>query len=153
MDTDGDGIFDLIEWLGGTAPATYDIYDDPDADGLLNGDELMMHSNPNVADTTNLDDFAYRYAVTKDAATNDTGSICYDFEIDNVLLVPTLDIGGGPGINTLVLAASVVPQDDPTAPPITHIARYSAGYPIDGIKSPPDGFIPVLPTDFVRYLK
>ena len=67
--------------------------------------------------------------------------------------MPTLDVGAGAGINNLMLAVSVVPADDPTAQPITHIAHLSARYPINGIKGPPDGILPVKTSDFARYLQ
>jgi hypothetical protein len=153
VDTDGDGVPDLIEWLGGTQVAVSDMLSDPDGDGLLNDQELRMHTDPVNADSGDLGQVAYRYHLTRQAIDRGDGSTCYDFEVDNVLLVPTLDQGSGPGLNNLLLSISVVPEDEPDATPITHLARLSAGYPVHGIKSPPDGILPVTQADFARYLK
>jgi len=51
-----------------------------------------------------------------------------------------------------LISISVVPEDDPTSTPIIHLAHVAAGYPLKGIKDPPDGVLPVDMTNFVRYL-
>lgn len=153
VDTDGDGVPDQLEWLGGTQLASPDMLADPDGDGLLNEEEIRMHTNPQAADVGDLAQIAYRYKITQQETNTRDGSTCYDFEVDNVLLVPTGDLGGGPGLNPIVVAISVVPEDDPEAPPIIHMAHLAAGYPLKGIKEPPDGVLPVNLTDFARYLR
>jgi hypothetical protein len=159
VDTDGDGVPDQLEWLGGTQVASPDMLEDPDGDGLINEQEIRMHTNPRAPDVGDLARIAYRYKIMQrdlgvdGGASLADGSTCYDFQVDNVLLVPTLDLGGGPGLNPIVVSISVVPEDDPTAPPIIHLAHLAAGYPIHGIKEPPDGVLPVGPADFARYLR
>lgn len=153
VDTDSDGIPDIIEYLSGTEVGTRDTLADPDADLLLNQQEVRMHTNPLAPDVGDLANRAYRYKIDELPRTTTDGSTCYDFEVDNILLVPTLDLGGGPGLNPILLSISVKPQDDPEGEPITHIAHLAAGYPLYGIKEPPDGVLPVDMTDFVRYLR
>lgn len=153
VDSDNDGLPDQLEWLGGTQVASNDALSDPDGDGLLNEAELRMHTNPIVADSTDLGAVAYRYTIVRQPTTETDGSTCYTFHVDNVLLVPTLDLGGGPGRNSLLLSISVVPEDDPLSPPIMHLAHLSAGYPTNGIKDPPDGVIPVKQADFARFIR
>ncbi|MBS2026810.1 MAG: VWA domain-containing protein [Deltaproteobacteria bacterium] len=159
VDTDGDGVPDVVEWLAGTQVASSDMLSDPDGDSLLNEEEIRMHTDPQLADVGDLARTAYRYELQEipygqdgGPAQND-GSTCYDFEVDNILLVPTLDLGGGAGLNPILVSISVVPEDDPTAPPIMHLAHLAAGYPLKGIKSPPDGVLPVDMTQFVRFLQ
>jgi len=173
VDTDGDGIPDLVEWLAGTNVASNDMLIDTDGDGLLNEQEIRMHVDPHTVDVNDLAQQAYRYHITQlpqgtapdDLEVNPfgqalstgqvmaNGATCYTFEVDNVLLVPTQDLGGGPGLNPILLSYSEVPQDDPDSAPILHIAHLAAGYPLKGIKEPPDGVLPVSPSDFVRYLR
>ncbi len=46
VDSDGDGIPDLIELLKGTNPAIVDALSDPDNDGVLNYQEIAHNTNP-----------------------------------------------------------------------------------------------------------
>ena len=118
-----------------------------------------MHTDPGTSDVGDLARTAYRYSIQEiplgqdGGATENDGSTCYNFEVDNILLVPTLDLGGGPGLNPIVVSISVVPQDDPGSEPIIHMAHLAAGYPIEGIKEPPDGVLPVDMSNFVRYVR
>jgi hypothetical protein len=151
VDSDNDGIPDIIEWLGGTQVASPDALDDPDSDGLSNELELRMHTDPTVYDVNDIADVAYRYKIVEDEVRPD-GSTCYSFETDNISLEPTLDYGGGPGLNLILISYSVVPADNPDLKPIMHLGHVAARYPVDGIKDPPDGYLPVTPADFVTYL-
>lgn len=49
LDTDKDGIVDLMEILWKTSPNINDKYEDPDHDGILNWMEFLKSSNPNFA--------------------------------------------------------------------------------------------------------
>jgi Bacterial TSP3 repeat len=147
-DSDGDGMPDAFEWLMGTQPASPDADEDPDRDGLTNAVEVRMHTDPNTAEGAQYSDNAYRYQVTTAGQTTADGKQCYSFEVDNVLLVPTLDTGEGTGVNHLIMNALEVGGDTPDAPPIYKVARFTARYPVDGIKDPPDGVIYLAPGDF-----
>jgi hypothetical protein len=163
-DSDDDGITDFTEWKLGTQPASKDLEQDPDNDQLLNGEELAMHTNPVVADSSKLSTVGYRYQVVKQGGLTEQGQQCFSFHIDNVSLVNTLpdtrDAGnpdGGPdfirrgaGYNDLLISLSSLPGDDPTAHTLVQTFRHTTSrYPVGGIRSPVDGIIRVGPTDFV----
>ncbi len=148
FDSDGDGIPDGMEWLMGTQPASSDADEDPDRDGLTNDLEVRMHTDPNVAEGAQYSDSAYRYQVTALSDQTADGKQCFSFEVDNVLLVPTLDTGDGAGVNHLVMTLQEVGADTPNDPPIYRVARFKATYPLDGIKDPPDGIVYLAPSDF-----
>jgi hypothetical protein len=149
IDSDFDGAPDGMEFLMGTQPTTQDLQFDPDADGLLNGTELRIHSDPNLADASDLTTFGYRYTLTADGPPDVQGRQCYNFVVDNVLLADTLDTGLGAGVNDLYLSYSMLPADDDTAPTVVeHVHLNEARFPVAGVKSPPDGVINVTPTQF-----
>ncbi len=150
FDSDGDGLPDLFEWLGGSQPSSRDAEEDPDRDGLVNAVEVRMHTDPQLAESGRYSDLAYRYRLGVSSTARVSGSLCYGFEVDNVLLVPTIDRGEGPGINELVMSIAQVAGDDLEGPPIYRVARFRARYPVDGIKDPPDGVIALRPEDFVQ---
>ena len=116
---------------------------------MLNGVELRLHSNPQVADADDLSLVGYRYELAADGPKDPYGVQCYDFTVSNVLLANTLDQGRGPGFNDLYLAFAMVPEDNANAPTVLRHLRYrDARYPVAGIKSPPDGVITFQTTDF-----
>ena len=157
-DSDNDGMPDGVEWQMGSQPASPDMSEDPDNDGIDNEDEDRMHLNPLVADTANLTVNAYRYQLVADGGVNADGSQCFHFRVDNVSLAPTepdtrTDGGTGfqAGFNDIMVSLAVFPSDDPKARDIISTYRtQTARYPVGGIKSPSDGVIPVLPTDFIQ---
>jgi hypothetical protein len=156
VDSDRDGIPDGVEWRGGTQGASNDLDQDQDNDGLTSRAELRMHMHPLQVDTAHLSVDGYRYEMEADGPPDEVGRQCYRFRVDNVLLAPTqgaVDDGGvvlrGAGYNDLYLSAAMVPADDPSARTLVRHYRYQgARYPMSGIKSPPDGVIPVAPEDF-----
>jgi hypothetical protein len=142
--------------------AADDLAQDPDGDGVSNRDELRRHSNPHLFDTSALTQSGYRYSLEADGPPDADGRQCYRFEVDNVLLEPTLadtrdggvgqslGTGRGAGYNDLGLTLTLVPADDPHGRPIVRTFRFvDARFPVGGIKSPPDGVIEVTPEDFV----
>jgi hypothetical protein len=150
VDTDRDGAPDGIEYRLGTQVTAQDLGFDPDSDGILNGTELRVHSNPLQPDADTLSQFGYRYEVLADGSLTVDGQQCYTFTVGNVLLANTLDQGHGPGFNDLYMAYSMVPQDDPNGPTLLRQLRnQDTRYPVNGIKTPADGVIPVSATDFV----
>lgn len=148
FDSEGDGMPDGFEWLSGTQPASPDADDDPDRDGLSNSAEIRMHIDPTHAEGPLYSDVAYRYQITQLAQDRTDAKQCYSFEVDNVLLVPTLDTGEGAGVNHFVMTALEVGGDNPNDPPIYRTVRFVARYPVNGIKDPPDGVIYLTPEDF-----
>jgi hypothetical protein len=148
FDSDGDGMADGFEWPMGTQPASPDGDEDPDRDGLSNAAEIRMHIDPTKAEGAQYSDNACRYQLTQLKENRTDGKQCYSFEIDNLLLVPTLDTGDGAGVNHFVMTALQVGGDTPDAPPIYKVARFNATFPVNGIKEPPDGIMYLTPDDF-----
>jgi hypothetical protein len=156
-DSDRDGVPDGVEWRGGTQGSANDLEEDPDNDGLTSRAEVRMHTRPLLVDTANLTSDAYRYWLEAEGPPDDQGRQCYRFRVDNVLLAPTrvdLADGGlverGGGYNDLYLSVAATPSDDPTARTLVRAFRYQeARYPLNGIKLPVNGVIPVQPEDFI----
>ncbi len=149
VDSDFDGAPDGLEFLMGTQPTSKDLQFDPDNDGLLNGTELRLHSNPLVADASDLTSFGYRYQVQTAGPPDSQGRQCYNFTVENVLLANTLDTGLGAGVNDIYLAFSMLPADDPTGSTVVrHVHLREARFPVNGIKSPADGIINVNSQEF-----
>jgi hypothetical protein len=156
IDSDRDGISDQVEWQLTTVPSADDLAQDPDGDGVGNRDELRRHSDPHLFDTSALTQEGYRYTIHEAGPPDGEGRQCYAFQVDNVLLEPTLSdtrdggTGRGAGYNDLTLTLTLVPADDPHGRPIVRAYRFvDVRYPIGGIKSPPDGVIEVKPEEFV----
>ncbi len=149
IDTDNDGAPDGIEVRMGTQLTTYDTGFDPDSDGVLNGTELRLHTDPQVADAQSLSQNGYQYLIEADGPPDAEGVQCYNFTVKNVQLANTLDLGQGPGWNDLYLAYAVVPADDPSAPTILRQLRYQgARYPVNGVKTPANGILTFQSSDF-----
>ena len=91
IDSDSDGIPDSIEWQLGTQPSSQDMDEDPDNDGLVNRNEVRLHTDPLLADTATLGVNGYRYVLEEDGPVDDQGRQCYRFRVENVTLAPTLD--------------------------------------------------------------
>jgi hypothetical protein len=170
IDTDDDGVPDSVEFKLGTQASAKDLDLDPDNDRLTNGQELVMHTNPLVADGDNLATTAYRVELTLDGgftASSDGGSAggqqCFTFKVFNVQLANTLgdtrDAGnpdGGPllarrgaGYNDLFVSTSMKSADDPNGHTLMRIYRNTATrFPVGGIRSPHDGLVHIAPDDF-----
>jgi hypothetical protein len=176
VDSDDDGVPDAVEWQLGSQGSSNDLELDPDLDGLKTRDELLLHTDPVVVDTSHLTLNGYRYRMEADGPPDDQGRQCYHFRVENITLAPTLPLyydggvdggfdagvdagwdGGlfllrGPGFNDLYLSLAMVPVDDPNGRTLLRTLRTrTARYPVGGIKSPVDGVLRVAPgelTDF-----
>lgn len=164
IDSDDDGIPDSIEFKLGTQPASKDLDEDPDNDGLSNGTELQLHTDPRVVDAQKLSVNGYRYEVKKRGGVDEQGRQCWDLRVDNILLANTLpdirdagvDDAGvaeyrrGAGYNDIFVSISMRPGDDPTGRALHRVFRHTTTrFPVGGIRSPPDGIIRVTDSDFV----
>ncbi|MEM1347750.1 MAG: hypothetical protein AAGI01_04275 [Myxococcota bacterium] len=63
VDTDGDGMPDLLEVIGLTDYINRDAEVDADGDGVSNGDEILLRGDPRSTDTRNHLTFGYRYEI------------------------------------------------------------------------------------------
>lgn len=87
-DSDGDGLPDLVEFLGNSNPLIAEDLADDDRDGLSNIEEITVHSDPWTADIAFQRDRGVGYRVLPAPPTPD-GRACYDLTIFNVALVET----------------------------------------------------------------
>jgi hypothetical protein len=174
-DSDRDGIPDSIEWQEGLSPASDDLDEDPDTDGLVNRLEARLHMNPAAIDSASLTLQGYRYFLEEMGPVDPAGRQCFQYVVDNVLLVDTaaeywdggqdagvgvavgagLPDGGslllrGRGYNELYVAVEMVPNDDVRArPEVRAFHTTDVRYPVAGIKWPVDGVISVAPEQMV----
>ena len=88
-DTDGDGLPDLTEHLGGTNPLIPEDLQDDERDGLSNVGEIETHTDPISADIAFQKERGYGYSIVPAKPTPD-GRACYDMNIYNITVVPTL---------------------------------------------------------------
>jgi hypothetical protein len=164
IDSDDDGVPDAFEFKLSTDPASRDLDQDPDNDGLSNAREQELHTNPLVVDAQKLSVAGYRYEVTKKGGIDELGRQCWDLRVDNVLLANTLpdtrdagvDDAGvsvyrrGAGYNDIVVSVSMRPGDDPAGKLLHRLFRHkTTRFPVGGIRSPPDGIIRFSDSDFV----
>lgn len=152
VDTDADGIPDFVETRFQTSPAEHDVLDDIDSDSTPNGVEILSNTNPNCKDTTLRSRMAYRYDVRELGIFG--SQTCYEFDISNVTLVPTLNREGdgypGNGWNRILLYAGEVPFDDPNSFATFRVACVMAQYNPEGnFKSPPSGRVSLTEADFI----
>ena len=168
-DSDRDGVPDSIEWQERLSPASDDLDEDPDTDGLVNRLEARLHMDPGAIDSANLTLDGYRYFLEETGPVDPDGRQCFQYVVDNVLLVDTLprywdggmDAGmdggipdgglvRGRGHNELYVAVEMVPNDDVRARPEVRAFRTTdVRYPVAGIKWPVDGVIRVTPEQMV----
>ncbi len=117
-DSDGDGLPDLVEVLGGTNPLIPEDLDDDDLDGLTNIEEALAHSDPRSADLGFQTERGYRYFIEEGKPTAD-GRSCYDLGAFNMTLMPTLARPNPPyptilrGTNDIYLYFQVGRDNDP----------------------------------------
>lgn len=149
-DSDHDGIPDSIEWQLQTQPASPDLEQDPDNDGVSTRQEVRMHTRASTTDVSALSLDGYRYQLRTVAPVDSDGRQCFAWEVDNVLVVPTRadtrdgGTGRGAGFNEVFVSAAFVPSDDPDPRTVVRGTRIpDLRYPIGGIKSPVDGRIRV----------
>lgn len=133
LDSDHDGIPDLLEVLFGADPIsanpTQDRQADSDADGGSNHDEMRWHTNPRVDDVAYRSKIAYDYRQTELPLTG--GRACYDFEVRNIRMASTRaipasvspdGIASPEGTNRVMLYFAQTPYDDPLGDPIYRMA-------------------------------
>lgn len=162
VDTDADGLPDLTEVRFQTNPSKYDIQEDLDADATPNGTEVIAQTDPICDDAAARSRTSYRYTIEQRGL--EDASTCYDFDISNITLVPTLDRAGftsedgaalssnlypGDGWNRVLIYAGEVAFDDPRAFARYRVACVMASYSPDGnFKSPPSGQVRLKSSDF-----
>jgi uncharacterized protein YegL len=148
-DSDGDRIPDGIEFRLGMDPLDRrDAYDDPDRDGERNIDEVKAHTNPMIAASPSHPVTRYLYDVAP--FSKPTGEQCYALDVRHIKLMTT---GKGTearlGVNRVLFYFDEAPLDRALDYGRVRVACVDVRY-VDGVlKSPADGRVPLLETDFV----
>ena len=139
-DTDADGMLDFLEVIYDTDPLVRDSNFDNNQDGVTNGSEMTIHTEPNLALSQSAkDNYAYRYLIDYKGLRPDLID-CYDFTIGNISLVKPLSRPGIPdGLNDILLYYIESLTDDPDEYGDATIGRYQAIYIGAGYKYPQAG--------------
>ncbi len=141
-DSDADGLPDTLEVRFRTSPVEDDASGDLDFDLTPNGTEVMSATDPLCDDSAFRSNAAYRYRIEKRGLVG--ASTCYDFQVSNITLVPTLQNPAaeipGNGWNRVLIYAGEVAFDDPKTFATYRVACVEASYIADGdYKNPPSG--------------
>jgi hypothetical protein len=154
-DSDGDGLPDLVEFLGNTNPLLPEDLADDDRDGLSNVGEIETHSDPLSADLEFQRDRGYGYAISEAEPTPD-GRACYDINIYNVGVMTTLQRpspdGSGltipRGINDIYIYMQVGRENDPRGTGIGSLFIPQVRF-LPPANRRPRGVVSFTPDDFV----
>ncbi len=159
LDTDGDGLPDLVEFNSGTNPLVAEDLTDTDRDGHTNVDEVLAHTDPNSVDIAFAQQNGYGYTITDvdDGGTpleTADGRSCYGIDAFNITLVPTLKRPNAPfpdipaGTNDIYLYFMVGRNNDPRGTGIGSLFVQQVQF-TPPAKKKPSGVIHVAPTDFI----
>lgn len=152
-DSDGDGLPELVELLGGTNPLLPEDLKDDDRDGQTNADEVLAHTDTQSADLEYQAERGYGYFI-KEAQPLPDGRACYDFTAYNLSLVPTQRRPNPPypdvlkGVNDLYLYFQVGRENDPRGTGIGTLFIQQIQFTPPN-KKKPKGIIQIAPADFV----
>ncbi len=150
-DSDADGLPDTLEVRFRTSPVEADAESDLDFDLTPNGVEVTTATDPLCDDSAFRSSIAYRYRLRKLGLFG--ASTCYDFQVSNITLVPTLPNPSaempGNGWNRVLVYAGEVAFDDPETFAAYRVACVEASYIADGdYKNPPSGKMTLSEEDF-----
>jgi hypothetical protein len=152
-DTDGDRIPDGIELRFGIDPTVHDTLIDHDFDGRLSGMEVCAGTSPKLVDEESTLLNQILYGVVPGPLGEDEVR-CYDFSIQGITLVPTLNVPGeqmGKGANRILILFEEEPQSMAGSRGRFYVACVEARYLGDTYKDPASGLIQGLsPLRFVE---
>ena len=148
-DSDGDRIPDGLEFRAGMNPLdANDAFGDMDSDGDRNLDELMAHTNPNVAPPPSYQPTRYLYDITP--VTKDTGQRCYDLDVRHIKLLTTgKGTGARQGVNRVLLYFDEAPVGRVLDYGNIRVACVDVRYVDGAVKSPWNGVVALQDADFV----
>jgi hypothetical protein len=133
-------------------PVNDDRLEDLDWDKTRNGEEVLAGTDPWCNESAIRSLGSYRYVVEK--TQDNEGTACYEFDIGNIALVPTVtnpdaDFPGN-GWNRILFFIGEVSFDDPSAFPLYRVACVMVRYEPDGnYRNPPSGRIVLKEKNFV----
>lgn len=153
VDTAGDGLPDVVEARFRTDPSSRDAEEDYSLSGVSNRQEVLANTDPRCDANHVRSEIAYQYRIEEKGQRGD--QFCYDYEIGNISLVPTLpnpeERYPGNGWNRILLYTSEVPFDDTEAPGSYRFACVMARYDDEGdYRNPPSGRFELTDEDFVE---
>lgn len=153
-DSDMDGIYDALELRFRTNPHDgHPFEEDTDNDGVSNGDEVILGTDPNFPEADDVREYllAYRYQPLVPVSSGG-GVSCYAFEVDNVRLAHTLQTETSlEGENLLCVYLSQTPVDNPNSDHTIARACTTARFlqtPKGDVKVPANGIIEIAAEDF-----
>lgn len=141
VDSDGDGLPDKLELVGGTDYLNPDAVIDSDGDGIVNGDEITAHTDPRSSDATNSLASGYRYSIDDEGIVIEptAGKLRFLTGVE----IAGISDGSTPGLGTIRFFAGAAPtlnwQDASDSRPGPAVAIV-ADTPID---LPSSSFAPV----------
>jgi hypothetical protein len=149
VDSDGDRIPDGVEFRLGLNPTEADTSRDHDFDNARSGEEVRVGTNPLVLDEEGM-------LVNKIIYSVNPGNVgpqetqCYNFEIQNLTLVPTMNLPderGKKGTNRIYIYAGEEPMNSAGTRGRYHVACVEARYLGETYKNPASGMIRNLPAE------
>lgn len=154
-DSDGDGLPDLVEALGGTNPLVPEDLLDTDRDGISNVEEMLAHGDPLSADIAFHTERGYGYSLELSQTTPD-GRACYKVRAENITLMPTLErpnplfpsVVIPKGTNDIYLYMQVGRDNDPRGVGVGSLFIEPVIYTEENGKEPA-GTLPFTPNDFI----
>ncbi len=175
IDSSGSGLPDPLEARFGLDPSRRDHKEDHSWDGVPSGEKIRAGNDVFCDDSELRARTAYRYSITDRGF--GAGRHCFDFSVDNVMLVPTLENPDAPcaplpcpgepdllcepeppctrgypgnGWNRVLIYAGEGPVDDPDAFASWRVGCVYARYVREGdYKDPPSGRMTLTDEDMV----
>ncbi len=149
VDSDGDRMPDGVEFRLGLDPTTRDTLVDHDFDNIRSGDEVRAGTNPLVLDEESMLVNKIIYSV-KQGSVGPQETQCYDFKIQNITLVPTMNLPdeeSPKGTNRIYIYAGEEPINSAGTRGMYHVACVEARYLGETYKNPASGMIRNLPAE------
>lgn len=149
FDSDGDRLPDGLELRAGLDPTERrDALADDDADGELNGDEVLVHRDPRGKEPPQAQPPRYAYQIDFLGETPE-GRSCYRYTIDGVRLITTRGaVPATRGLNRIELGFLEGPPDDPRDFGALRVACVEARFVAPDLKDPPNGRVELVEADF-----
>jgi hypothetical protein len=151
-DSDGDRIPDGLELRLGLDPTVHDTHVDHDFDGRFSGTEIRAGTSPRFVDDESVLMNQILYDV-QPGPMNEDETRCYDFSVEGITLVPSLNLPDDAmsGTNRILIFVEEEPSSMAGSRGLFHVACVEARYLGETYKDPPSGqILDVTPLRFVN---